>query len=206
MSLYQQLLDEFGYNEPFFTEEITYENYSRAWLYKELAKLCDDGAIVRFEKGVYYIPTQTIFGASTINPKKVIEKRYIRGAGRVYGYYGGQILMNQLGLSTQMPNVLEVYTNNEASKVRDVDIGRQKVRLRSSRVDVTENNAAVLSFLELMNTLSANDLDDAAKAIVTKYIDDNGITRKDITSFAPAFPDRTMRNLIESEVIYHVAR
>ena len=148
MSLYRQLLDEFGYNEPFFTDEITYENYSRAWLYKELAKLCDDGAIIRFEKGVYYIPTQTILGASTINPKKVIEKRYIRGAGRVYGYYGGQILMNQLGLSTQMPNVLEVYTNNEASKVRDVDIGRQKVRLRSSRVDVTENNAAVLSFLE----------------------------------------------------------
>ena len=206
MALYQQLLDEFGYNEPFFTDEITYGSYSRAWLYKELAKLCADRSIVRFEKGAYYIPTQTILGASMINPKRVIEKRYIRSAGRVYGYYGGLTFMNQLGLSTQMPNVLEVYTNNEASKFRDVNVGRQKILLRKSRVKVTESNAAVLSFLELMNTLSESDLDDAGKAIITKYIDDNRITRKDITNFAPAFPDRTMRNLIESEVIYHVAR
>ena len=206
MSLYQKMLDQFGYNEPIMAEEISYESYSRAWLYKELNKLCTDGSIIRFDQGVYYIPTKTVLGPSVINPRKVIEKRYIRQGKKVYGYYGGQILMNQLGLSTQMPNVLEVYTNNEATRVRDIDVGRQKVRLRSSRVDITEKNAAVLSFLELMNTLSAEDIDDTGRAIITEYIGKNGIKRKDITGYAPAFPDKVMRNLVESEVIYSVAR
>lgn len=206
MTMYQRLLEQFGYNEPILREEITYESYSKPWIYKELKRLCDDGSIIRFDKGVYYIPTQTVFGPSKINPKKVIEKRYIRSAEQVYGYYGGQILMNQLGLSTQMPNVIEVYTNYEASRVRDVDIGRQKVRLRSSRVTITPENAAVLSFLELMNNLSADSIDENDRKIIIQYIERNRISGKDISGYASSFPDKVMRNLIESEVIYSVAR
>ena len=206
MTLYQRLLDEFGYNEPILRDEISYESYSKAWIYNELKKLCNEGLLVRFDKGVYYIPTQTVFGVSLLDPRKVIEKRYISSAGRVYGYYGGQILMNRLGLSTQMPNVLEVYTNNEASRVRDIDIGRQRVRLRSSRVTVTPDNVAVLSFLELMNNLSADGIDEDNRKIIIQYIEQNRISSKDISGYAASFPDKVMRNLIESEVIYSVTR
>ena len=162
--------------------------------------------LIRLDKGVYYIPTQPVFGPSLLDPRKVIEKRYISATGNVYGYYGGQILMNQLGLSTQMPNVLEVYTNNEASRVRDIDVGRQKVRLRSSRVTVTADNVAVLSFLELMNNLSADSIDENGREIIIRYIEQNRISSKDISGYAANFPDKVMRNLIESEVIYSVAR
>lgn len=206
MTMYQKLLEQFGYNEPILTEEITYQSYSRAWIYRELKRLCDEGALIRFDKGVYYIPTKTILGPSVLDPRKVIEKRYIQSMGKVYGYYGGQAFMNQLGLSAQMPNVLEVYTNHEASRVRDIDVGRQKVRLRSSRVNVTQANAAVLSFLELMNTLPADSLDENGRKIIIQYISQNRITRKDISGYARDFPDKVMRNLIESEVIYSVAR
>ena len=206
MALYERLLDEFGYNQPILREEIAYGSYSKPWINNELKKLCDEGLLIRFDKGVYYIPTQTVFGPSLLDPRKVIEKRYISATGNVYGYYGGQILMNQLGLSTQMPNVLEVYTNNEASRVRDIDVGRQKVRLRSSRVTVTADNVAVLSFLELMNNLSADSIDENGRKIIIQYIEQNRISSKDISGYAANFPDKVMRNLIESEVIYSVAR
>jgi len=206
MSLYQKLLDQFGYNEPIFSEEINYESYSRAWIYKEMNKLCTEGSVIRFNKGIYYIPSQTLLGKSIINPRKIIEKRYIRSAEKVYGYYGGQVLLNQLGLSTQMPNMLEIYTNNESSRIRDIDVGKQKIRLRRSRVDVNDENVAVLCFLELMNTISAGDLDNNALSIITDFVTSKKIKRKDITRYAPDYPDKVMRNLIESEVIYSVAQ
>lgn len=206
MVLYEKLVEQFGYNEPFLYSEISFGKYSKVWISKELNKLCEQGIVSRFDKGIYYLPMQTPLGPSIINPRKVIEKRYIQASGEVFGYYSGQILLNRLGISTQMPNVIEIYTNNESSKVRDVSVGCQKVRLRRSRVNVTKNNAPVLSFLELMNSVSATDMDTERKNVIIKYMTENGITRKDITQYAPIFPDKTMRNLIESEVIYSVAQ
>ena len=206
MTLYDNLLQEFGYDEPFFTNEILFGEYSKPWIYKELSKLCEQKLIIRFDKGTYYIPRQTILGLSVINPIKVIEKRYIKSSGNVFGYYSGQTLLNRLGLSTQMPNVIEIYTNKESAKIRDVNVGPQKVRLRRSRVDITENNEAVLSFLELMNSIIPNDMNDYKKSIIKHFVDEKSITRKEITSYAFAFPDKVMRNLIESEMIYNVTQ
>ena len=105
-----------------------------------------------------------------------------------------------------MPNVIEIYTNNETTRVRDVYVGKQKVLLRKARTKITAANADVLSFLELMNDLNPDVLDDEKKAIITKFITDRKITRKDITTYASVFPDKALRTLVESEVIYSVAQ
>ncbi len=206
MTLYQYLLEQFGTNEPIMTNEIFYKGYSKPWIYKELKKLCEQGKMIRYEKGVYYIPTETILGPSVLNPRSVIEKKYIRnGLDDIIGYYSGYMFMNQLKLTAQMPNVIVIFTNNETSNIRNVQIGSQKVQLRKARTKITRSNAAILCFLELMNSMSASFLDNEKKKIIDKYILENGITRKDITEYAPVFPDKAMRTLVESEVIYSVA-
>lgn len=205
MSLYDYLYNEFGFNEPFFTIEINYKNYSKPWLYKELNKLCDEEKIIRYERGLYYIPTQTVLGNSILNPSKVITKKYVFDGCKTIGYYSGITFLNQLGLTTQVPNVIEIYTNNEPSNVRETMIGRQRVLLRKARTIVNQSNVAVLSFLEMMNSISANYIDDEKRIIINQYILDNGITRKDITKYVPLFPDRAIRTLVESELIYCVA-
>ena len=205
MTFFEYLLEQFGSNEPIMSSEISFEGYSKPWIYKQLNILVEEGKLVRFEKGVYYIPTDTVFGKSLLNPRKVIEKKYISDSTGVVGYYSGVTFQNQLRLSTQMSNVIEIYTNNEPSKVRDVFVGNQKVILRRARTKITDANFAVLSFLELMNDSSPSFLDEERKEIIKNYISANGITRKAITEYAPVFPDKVMRNLIESEVIYSVA-
>lgn len=35
-----------------------------------------------------------------------------------------------------------------------------------------------------------------------QLIADNGITRSEITKYAPLFPDKAIRTLVESEIIY----
>lgn len=122
------------------------------------------------------------------------------------GYYSGITFQNQLRLSTQMSNVIELYTNNETTRVRDVYVGKQKVLLRRARTKITAANADVLSFLELMNDLNLDVLDDEKKAILAQFIAEQNITRKGITTYAPFFPDKALRTLVESEVIYSVAR
>ena len=37
------------------------------------------------------------------------------------------------------------------------------------------------------------------------YIKEKGINRKEITKYSPYFPDKVMRNLVESEIIYDIA-
>lgn len=206
MSLYQYLFDTFGTNEPFLTSEIQFSDYSKPWLYKELNKLCEEGMLIRYERGIYYIPTQTVFGPSLLDPNKVIIKKYIRQGSDVYGYYSGVTFLNQLRLTTQMPNTVEIYTNNEQSNARDIMVGSQKVLLRRARTTVSKSNAAVLSFLELMNSVPAQFFTEERKSIVQRYILENGITRKSVTKYAPLFPDKALRTLVESEVIYSVAQ
>ncbi len=206
MTLFETLLNTFGTNEPIMTNEIVYGDYSRPWLYKELNKLCEEGKLIRFERGVYYIPTETPFGVSVLDPSKVITKKYINNGKEQIGYYSGITFLNKLRLSTQMSNTVEIYTNNEPSNVREVFVGRQKILLRKSRTTVDNSNAVVLSFLEMMNLVPTGFFDAEKMPIIKKYIAENKITKDKITKYAPYFPDKTMRTLVESQVIYNVAQ
>ncbi len=206
MTFYQYLLARYGNNEPILLAEIQFEKYSKPWIYKELRKLCDNGQLIRYEKGVYYIPTKTVLGISTLNPRKVIEKKYISSAGKTQGYYSGITFLNQIGISTQMPNRIELYTNNENSTVREITVGKQRVLLRRARTRITPENADVQSFLEMMSLVSADFFDEDRKKAVADFIEEKGITRSAIAEYAPVFPDRAMRTMVESGVIYSVTR
>ena len=156
MTLLDRLTTNFGCNEPILLDEIDCGGYSRPWLFKELNELCRTGKLARFDRGIYYIPTETAFGASLLDPRKVIEKKYVKDSSGCYGYYSGAAFLNQLGLSTHMPNTIDVCTNNEKTRSREIAIGKQRVILRRARSKITAKNVAVLSFLELMNEVPAS--------------------------------------------------
>ena len=78
--------------------------------------------------------------------------------------------------------------------------------LRRARTEINKENAAVLSLLELMNFVSASFFDDERRDKINLYILKNNISRKSITKYAPVFPDKAMRTLVESEVIYNVTQ
>lgn len=206
MAFYEYLVNSFGYNEPILMNEITYRNYSKPWISKELADLCASGKLIRFEKGIYYVPKMTALGPSKLNPQKIIEKRFIAAGDGRNGYYSGATFLNLTGLSSQVPNIVEIYTNAETAKVREIVVGKIKVLLRRARAPITKDNVAVQSFLELMNSVSPSFFDVERRRITLEYICQNGISKKDITKYARVFPDKAMRTLVESEVIYDVTQ
>jgi hypothetical protein len=204
MGFYEYLLDAYGVNEPILIGEIRYKDYSRPWLFKKLKKLTNDGKLVRFDTGVYYIPTKTVLGISVLNPRKVVEKKYVSAGDRVYGFYSGLTLQNRAGLTTQMPNTIEVVSNNESAKVREVSVGTQKVKARRARVEITSENVSALQFLDLMNSLDVNDLNDDGKQALRLFIIARAITMQGILAYMPAYPARAMKNIMESGAIYEI--
>ena len=53
---------------------------------------------------------------------KVALYKYVSRGGKVDGFYSGNTFANQLGISTQVPNKVEIVSNNMAAKVREVPI------------------------------------------------------------------------------------
>ena len=204
MTLYESLLNCFGYNEPFKTSEIKFEDYSKEKICMEMTKLCKKGKVVRFETGIYYIPKTNKFGTVIFNQSKIVEKKYIKDAERVFGYYSGTELEYRLGLTKVKPNTIVIYTNGETTRMRRVMVGSQRIILRKPRTKIDKFNASVLCFLELMNGIDVETLDEYKRKLISDYISENRITQKQITKYIPYFPDKTCRNLIESEVIYRV--
>ncbi len=59
-----RLKNKFGVNQPIFTYEILEEmkDYSRPRVFQHLKKAEQDQTLIKFDKGVYYIPTKTRYG------------------------------------------------------------------------------------------------------------------------------------------------
>jgi hypothetical protein len=203
------LKSRFGVNEPIRIEDIKYENYSRQWIFAELKKLVDSGDLKRFERGIYYFPQMMPWGEATLDPYKIIFPRYITDGKEVYGYITGLSLWNMSGISLQVPNLLEIATNNEKTRVRDVYVGRQLVRARRGRTKITGKNEKTMQFLDLMTMIkSPAEMDERERFMLKKFIEKSiqtGVTKESISQYVTFFPATTAKNMVESGVIYDFA-
>jgi len=204
MVLMEKLNRAFKPNTPIFMEEIRalLSEYSRSRIYQFIAEAVKNGALVRYDNGVYYIPTKTLFGVSKLNPQKIIEKKYIGSGDSVYGIYGGTLLLNSMGVTAQVPNVIEIFTNNETMRRREVMVGYQKVVLRKSRIPITVKNVELFRLMEFFNSIDINKMDkDTSFAQVVSHIRENGLARNEIIEYAQNFPAKAVKNLLQSGVL-----
>ena len=145
-------------NEPIFINEILdeFSEYSRGYVFKLIKKAEEKEELVNFSTGVYFIPTKTILGLSTITTEDVVEKKYISSKNETFGIYSGLQLQNMFNLTTQMPNTIEVVTNNESMRKREIEINGRRVILRKSKVNITKDNVNEYMLLQLMTEIGSN--------------------------------------------------
>jgi len=205
MEFKEYLLSKYGYNEPINVGNISYRNYSRPWIFLKLKDMVDKGEIKRFDIGVYYFSEKMPWGESVLNARKVIEQRFISNGSEVYGYITGLSLLNKAGLTTQIPNVVEIVTNNESTRVRDVKVGNQRIRARRARTEISKENVGTLQFLDLMNIITPLSINGTERLILSKYIKSADVTKDSVLLYAGFFPAKAMRNMVESGAIYELA-
>lgn len=202
--LVHRLSEKFNTNEPIFTNEIleTFGEYSRAYVFRLIDKAEKNGEIVNFDTGVYFIPTKSIMGFSTITAEDVVNKKYIGYKGDIYGVYSGLNLQNMFSVTTQMPNTIEIVSNNESTRRRIITVDGRRVILRKSRCKIDRTNARAYTVLQLFSEMKGTDeIDDRAKASIITYMRKNRVKNRDLISLARFFPAQTVKNLMFSGVL-----
>lgn len=77
---------------------------------KYLNRLVQSGKLAKLSKGKYYKPEQSQFGQIPASEYQIV-KDLLEQDGRVVGYITGYRAYNELGLTTQVPNTIQIATN-----------------------------------------------------------------------------------------------
>ncbi|MBQ7994715.1 MAG: hypothetical protein IJ247_00645 [Bacilli bacterium] len=189
---------------PVYTEDIIslFPEFTKAYIFRLLKQAEEKGDIIKFSRGVYCLPKKTFFGKATMTSSMVANNKYVTNGETVYGVYSGLALLNQFGITSQVPNVLEIVTNNEATRKRVVSIDGIKFIVRKSRFEITKENYRYYTIIQLFLDLGINpQLNDFAKRRIIQYIKDNNIDPKTLIKLATRFPAQALKNLVESEVL-----
>ena len=195
---------KYEFDEPISLNDILFlfPNYTRAYVFRLIKKYENEGKIVKFSRGVYYLPRKTVLGRSMITSLMVAENKYVHNGKEVYGLFSGLSLLNSFTISTQIPNTIEIVTNKEATRKRMVTIDGMNFILRKSRFEITKDNYNYYQLLQLFLELGNNQtLDSFSKQKITEYIKDNKIKTKQLIQYAMFFPAQTLKNLLNNEVI-----
>lgn len=202
MELVNCLKAQYGENTPIFFEDIANvcSGYTRGRVYQLIDAAMNSGLLAKAGYDCYYVPTTTPFGKSLLNPRKIIEKKYISNNGKVYGFYTGISLLNSFGITTQMPNVIEVFTNNEATKSRRVMINNLTIIVKRARTTINSANYKEMMLLELFNLADAHSIDVQATQKIVDYMKKNNISIQGIMKYAEFVPARAIKNFMSSEV------
>ena len=175
---------------------------------QQIKTLADAEKIVRYEKGIYYIPKHARFSSSVgPSPETVAKYKYISRGGKTDGYYSGSTFANLIGISMQVPMNKEIVSNNIAAIVREVSIGSQSFIVRKTNVPISSENVKVLQLLELLKNLDSyldSDYGEAREKI-QNYSLSNHIFRDDIDRYIRRYPDSTFRYYYEMRLDHVLA-
>ena len=198
--LYTYLRKRYKENEPIFLAALAVPNMQDAVVRQQMKKLTEDGLLKRFDTGIYYLPKKSLFrSGSAISVDDVIRQKYLMADGEQCGYLGGMMFANQLGITTQVPMVYEVYTNKATTDYRETKIASLRVILRRPYVPVNGENVSELQFLDLMreivdiSELEGQDLTDK----LTGYMREKNVSFARLEKYLPYYPDRIYKNMYE---------
>ena len=119
-----------------YADFITEVNKKEA-IIKALNRMVASGKIMKLAKGKYYKPETTPFGNLLPDQKQVV-KDLLEENGKIIGYLTGYSIYNQLGLTTQVSNTIQ--------------IGRNQIRPNFKRERYT------ISFIKQKNTITKENI------------------------------------------------
>lgn len=197
--LYNYIKAHYKEAEPIFFSDLLREDIADSALNQQLKELCEKGLLQQYDEEVYFIPKKTILN-STIGPSAdmVARYRFISKGDNVDGFYAGNTFANQIGISTQVPYVIEIVSNN-VSDDGEVLIGNRRFDVRKPTVPITKENVHVLQMLELLVNLDAY-LDytyKEAREKFAEYISIHEIKRCDVDLYIRKYPISTFKHYHE---------
>lgn len=132
-----------------------------------LGRLNKTGKIQRLSKGVYYKPTITEYGNLKPSEDEILKKILLKNNK---GYVSGAVAFNKLGLTTQVPNTIEIRGNNSS---RLTKIGKLRIKYKKSDDEFRAGDVQVLQLLDALQDIrkiSDTNFTDAYLEIKSKIL------------------------------------
>ena len=133
----------------FTYESLPIERNEYAAATKAMERLIKSGVISRAAAGLFYKPKKTVFG-NLMPEEQDLLKPYLFAGGKRVAYITGNLLYNQMGLTTQVPKNVKVASRDRRL---ETSIGRMKVTSVKSKVDISEENYRYLEILDALKDL-----------------------------------------------------
>jgi len=111
---------------------------------KALNRMVESGKIAKLSKGKYYKPENTLFGDLQPSQAQVV-KDLLEENGKITGYLTGYSIYNQLGLTTQVSNTIQIGKNQvRPNFIRE----RYAISFIRQRNTITKENITLLQILD----------------------------------------------------------
>ena len=114
--------------------------------FKALSRMVKAGKLVRLEKGKYYKPKRSRFGALRPSETEIV-KTFTQRGGKTVGYLTGNALYNQWGLTAQVPNKLTIARR---SRLPEKEISGYKVKFAVRPFPFKEGDIPTLQLLDAL--------------------------------------------------------
>ncbi|MFN8266983.1 MAG: DUF6088 family protein [Chitinophagales bacterium] len=126
-----------------YADFITEVNKKEAVI-KALNRMVVSGKIAKLSKGRYYKPEQTPFGNLQPNQSQVV-KDLLEDDGKIIGYLTGYSMYNQLGLTTQVSNTIQIGKNQVRPSFKRE---RYTISFIKQKNTITKENIPLLQILD----------------------------------------------------------
>ncbi len=126
-----------------YADFITEVNKKEAVI-KALNRMTESGKIAKLAKGKYYKPENTPFGKLQPNQAQVV-KDLLEDNGKITGYLTGYSIYNQLGLTTQLSNTIQIGKNEIRPSFKRE---RYTISFIKQKNTITKENIPLLQILD----------------------------------------------------------
>ena len=182
-------------NEPIFIEDIKeyiiqfYKDEEKEKIFNNvkeiLNRLNKENIIKTAYKGIYYIPKTNIFGEVPLPNNKIIQYKYLTDKlGNVKGYITGANLFNKVGLTTQVPNIIDIVTN-ECKNNNKYENKNLNVIIRKPKIEINKDNYKYLQLIDLIENKDNIYVEvDYMDKIIYNFIRENDLQFEKILKYA----------------------
>ena len=207
MELVDYLYQIYGYDNPIFLKDVKIGRKSKSAIREEFYRAVKSGKLERESNGIYFLRSNKEFGSGVSFPQ-IIESKFIYGpfdeeplrSMFIEGYYSGLSFVNKIGISTQVPAILEITTNKTKSNKRMIAIGGFRAIIRKGRTEINAENFKLLQFLDMFRFVTEREV-KANRKLLSKYIKNNNFTKSSLKKYIKYYSAKTINKITEGKLI-----
>lgn len=208
MNLVNYLTSIYGYDSPIFIKDVRIGKKSKTAIREEFYRAHKRGELNKDGPGVYSIVNKsnelkpTVTFEKILNDKFLYDVPFVEGMDMFYikGYYSGLSFLNMIGISEQVPAIVEVTTNSTSSKKRYYSALNRVAIIRKARTEITFQNYKILQFLDMFHFLTMDEVKEN-KELICKYVETSKISKHQFAQYISLYSAQTMKKITEVGII-----